>query len=90
MQSDLANNPLPDKSGHDLFMDYRGVKCPMNFARITVDLMHMEIGQRLKVFIDDGEPALNMPRSLKREGQEIESISQEKNYWSLVIIKRSD
>lgn len=70
--------------------DYRGVECPMNFARITVDLMDLKIGDKMRVLIDDGEPSVNVPRSLEREGQKIIEKTKMGLYWVIIIEKIVD
>lgn len=85
MQSDTKGT-----DGFTIARDYRGVQCPMNFARITVDLMDLKIGDRLHVLIDDGEPANNVPRSIEREGQRIIEKTNMGSYWSVIIEKVVD
>ncbi|HON12061.1 MAG TPA: sulfurtransferase TusA family protein [Chitinispirillaceae bacterium] len=72
----------------EIFRDYRGIECPMNFARITVDLMDLNIGDKIRVLIDDGEPSVNVPRSLEREGQKVIYREKRGDYWELVVEKR--
>ena len=36
--------------------DLSGVACPINFVKIKVRLSKMEIAEKLKVILDDGEP----------------------------------
>jgi TusA-related sulfurtransferase len=79
---------IPSPKTHE--RDYRGVPCPMNFARITVDLMDLQIGDQLRVLIDDGEPSVNVPRSLVREGQNVLEKKDLGGYWSLLIEKIVD
>ncbi|NLL15519.1 MAG: sulfurtransferase TusA family protein [Fibrobacter sp.] len=74
----------------EIFRDYRGVECPMNFARITVDLMDLNIGDRIRVLLDDGEPSVNVPRSLEREGQKVVHKEKIDDHWLLIIEKRVD
>lgn len=62
----------------------------MNFARITVDLMDIPIGDFLEVLLDDGQPATNVPRSLAREGQHVISMIQCETFWRLTVQKIVD
>jgi TusA-related sulfurtransferase len=71
-----------------IFKDLRGVTCPMNFVKTKVELSRMQIGDHLKILLDDGEPIDNVPRSVITEGHEI--ISQERldGHWQVVIEKK--
>ena len=69
------------------FKDYRGVACPLNFVRIKVDLSSMKKGEILEVYLDDGAPIANVPRSVEGEGHEIVGKEKIGNYWSLKIKK---
>jgi sulfite reductase (ferredoxin) len=71
----------------DVFRDYRGVPCPMNFVKVKLDLAMMESGQLLKVFLDEGEPIANVPRSVADEGHEIVNQKKENDFWSVFIRK---
>jgi len=68
--------------------DFRGVACPLNFVKTKIELSKLKPGDLLEIWLDDGEPIINVPGSLKAEGQNI--VSQEKtgNYWSVVIEKK--
>ena len=46
-----------------------------------------ESGETLEVWLDDGEPADNVPRSTKLEGNKV--LNQEKvgEYWTVLIEK---
>lgn len=72
------------------FRDYRGIECPTNFARITVDLMDIPTGDFLEVLLDDGLPATNVPGSLIREGQHVISMMQNGTFWRLTVQKIVD
>ncbi|KAA0257166.1 sulfite reductase subunit beta (hemoprotein) [Deferribacter autotrophicus] len=71
-----------------VFKDYRGVSCPLNFVRIKVDLAGMKSGDLLEVYLDDGDPIDNVPRSVAMEGHEIIEQKRIDNYWSVVIRKK--
>jgi sulfite reductase (ferredoxin) len=71
-----------DRSG-----DYRGVKCPINFTRISIDLSSLRRDQILEALLDDGEPIENVPGSLRAAGHEILERKRVGDYWSLLIKK---
>ena len=59
-----------------------------SFLADQVELSRMQIGDHLKILLDDGEPIDNVPRSVITEGHEI--ISQERldDHWQVVIEKK--
>ena len=75
------------ETGADKFVDLRGNKCPINFVKTKVALASMKSGETLEVWLDDGEPAENVPRSTKLEGNKV--LNQEKlgDHWSVLIEK---
>ena len=44
-------------------------------------------GDTLKIFLDDGEPIDNVPRSVLTEGHKILLQKKTKEYWTVVIEK---
>jgi sulfite reductase (ferredoxin) len=72
------------------FRDYRGVACPMNFARITMDLVDMQTGGILEVWLDSEEQAGKVSQSLMRDGQAVLEMVQEKDFWKISIRKDTD
>ncbi|OPY88430.1 MAG: hypothetical protein A4E73_03391 [Syntrophaceae bacterium PtaU1.Bin231] len=52
-------------------IDLRGVICPMNFVKTKLALEELAQGERLEVILDEGDPMLNVPRSLTAEGHRI-------------------
>ncbi|MFQ3675031.1 MAG: sulfurtransferase TusA family protein, partial [Endomicrobiia bacterium] len=49
-------------------LDLRGISCPMNFVKTKLKLEEMQKDEILEVLLDDGEPIINVPRSVKEEG----------------------
>jgi len=73
----------------DRFKDYRGVACPMNFVKTKMDLAQMKSGESLEIFLDDGAPIENVPRSVSAEGHTIEEQTQKaEGYWLVKIRKK--
>ncbi|MBO7661856.1 MAG: sulfurtransferase TusA family protein [Clostridia bacterium] len=52
-------------------VDITDVVCPVTFVKTKVALEELEDGQILQVHLNDGEPVLNVPRSVKEEGHQI-------------------
>lgn len=78
-----------EETKSDRFKDLRGVACPMNFVRVKLELATMKSGNLLEIYLDDGQPIENVPRSAQGEGHTI--VSQEKEsegYWKVVIKKK--
>ena len=71
-----------------VFKDLRGISCPMNFVKTKLELAKLESGQLLRVFLDDGEPIDNVPRSVAEEGHKIAELAKVGDYWSVLIEKR--
>ena len=60
--------PVP--SGSPVY-DLRGVACPMNYVKTKLKLEMMDAGERLEVWLDEGEPIKNVPLSLKNDGHKL-------------------
>ena len=45
-------------------------------------------GILLRVFLDDGEPIDNVPRSVAEEGHKMAELAKVGDYWSVLIEKR--
>lgn len=70
-------------------LDLKGVKCPFNYVKAKLQLEIMETGALLELFIDDGEPIINVPTSLKNDGQEIlEMEKTDTGHYRLLVKKK--
>jgi TusA-related sulfurtransferase len=53
-------------------LDFRQVKCPLNFVKTKLALERLPLGDVLEVWLsEDSESSLNVPNSLRQEGHEI-------------------
>ena len=52
-------------------VDITDVVCPVTFVKAKVALEELDGGQVLAIHMNDGEPARNVPRSMKDEGHQI-------------------
>lgn len=52
-------------------IDITDVNCPITFVKTKVALDELDDGQILEVRLNDGEPAENVPRSVKDEGHKV-------------------
>ena len=71
----------------DAFEDLRGTICPMNFVKVKVALSKLSKGQILRVFLDDGEPMANVPRSVVLQGHDLLQTEKKGDFWSVTIRK---
>ncbi len=51
-----------------IFLDLRGIKCPLNWAHAKVRLEQMSRGQVLEILLDDPRGARDIPRAAEAEG----------------------
>jgi sulfite reductase (ferredoxin) len=66
-------------------MNLLGVACPMNYVKTKLQLEEMDPFQILEVLLDAGEPAENVPRSVKSDGYRVISMEPEGDHYKLVI-----
>lgn len=59
--------------------------CPMTFVKTKLKLESMHPGQILEVTLKEGEPLINVPRSIKDEGHRILDITKEGTIYKLLI-----
>jgi sulfite reductase (ferredoxin) len=70
----------------DIFEDYRGVACPLNYVKTKLALERMDEGQTLAILLDE-EGAKNVPASAASDGHEVLSVEREDNHWRVVVRK---
>lgn len=69
-------------------LDLRGVSCPLNYVKTKLKLEAMAAGQILEILLDDGESILNVPRSVKEDGDKILEIRKlEGGYFRCRILR---
>ncbi|MBM4133404.1 MAG: HEPN domain-containing protein [Nitrospira sp.] len=76
----------PDASVYDL----RGVACPLNYVKTKLKLEMMDVGERLEVWLDAGEPIKNVPMSLRNDGHKIlleEPLEPEAAHFKVLVEK---
>ena len=79
-----------DKIIIDDRIDLRGEICPLTFVKVKLKLEELKPGQYLEVLLDDGEPVLNVPRSVKDEGYRIVKMESLGEAYRLIIQKMSN
>lgn len=76
-------------SGTHAVVDLLGVCCPMNFVRAKLAIGKIGPGERLEMLLDDGEPIVNVSRSLKDEGHTILKVEPEAGHFRVLVRKRA-
>ncbi|MCK5506268.1 MAG: sulfurtransferase TusA family protein [Thermodesulfovibrionia bacterium] len=71
-------------------LDLRGVSCPMNFVKAKVTLEDLDEGQQIEFILDEGEPLVNVTRSLKDEGHSVINVTPEEMYFRVLVEKSKD
>lgn len=77
--------PAPPTVAPAITMNLLGVACPMNYVKTKLQLEDMDPLQILEVLLDAGEPAENVPRSVKSDGYRVISMEPEGDHYKLVI-----
>lgn len=68
-------------------VDLRGVTCPSNYVRVRLALEPLADGEELEVLLDAGEPVLNVPRSLKDDGDRVLALEAEGDHFRMLVQK---
>ena len=59
--------------------------CPMTFVKTKLKLETMSVGEVLEVTLREGEPLINVPKSVEQDGHKILDLRQEGDLYKLVI-----
>jgi len=86
--ADTGTEPQAPIEGSGMFLDLLGVCCPMNFVRAKLAIEKIKIGERLDILLDDGEPIVNVTRSLKDEGHKVLKVAPENGHFRVLVEKR--
>jgi len=81
--------PIPETPGSTGLLDLLGVCCPMNFVRSKLAIEKISARERLEILLDDGEPIVNVTRSLKDEGHTILQVEPENGHFRVLVEKRA-
>lgn len=83
-----AKKESADLQKEGRIIDLRGVACPLNFVKAKLELEKVQIGQTIKIMLDEGEPARNVPASFVGQGQEVLKTQKEGDHY-IVEVKRN-
>ena len=72
----------------DDYVDITDVVCPTTFVKAKVALEELDEGQILSVKLNGGEPAQNVPRSLKEEGHKILALTENGDGTFTLIVEK--
>lgn len=75
-------------SDFDDFLDITKDQCPITFLKASLKLEEMNIGSVLKIHLNDGEPFINISKTLKKDGQQIISSSTLEDGSKIMYIKK--
>jgi anaerobic sulfite reductase subunit C len=70
-------------------LDLRGVCCPMNFVKAKLAMDKIKNGETIEIYLDDGEPIVNVTRSLKDEGHQVLSVVPQDEYFKVLVEKKN-
>lgn len=80
-----AKAPLP-RPGATL--DITDAVCPLTFVKTKVALEGLEEGQVISIRLNDGEPAQNLPRSLKDEGHAVLGLTDNGDGTFALLVRK--
>ena len=75
------------KNHRVVFLDLRGIKCPLNWAHAKVRLDQMSRGQVLEILLDDPRGARDIPQAAETEGYVVLDSRTEDRSFRLRIEK---
>ena len=76
-----------NKNRHAVFLDLRGIKCPLNWAHAKVRLEQMSRGQVLEILLDDPRGARDITQAAETEGYVVLDSRVEERSFRLRIEK---
>lgn len=66
-----------DSGAMDYYLDITSDICPMTFVKTKLLIERMSSGQTAEVRLNDGEPLVNVPRSVEELGHAILALDRE-------------
>jgi len=69
-------------------IDFKGVKCPINFVKVKIQLSKIKSGDKIGFYLDDGEPIKNVPLSVEKEGHKLISIDNNYEGYNLIVVEK--
>ena len=69
-------------------LDLRGTRCPLNYVRTRLRLEAMAMGEEVEVWLDRGEPEVQVPRSLRMDGQGVTELPASAGGGCRILVRR--
>ena len=66
-------------------LDLRGTRCPLNYVKTRLRLETMALGEELEVWLDHGEPEVQVPRSLRMDGQAVSELGSDGGCFRILV-----
>ena len=70
-------------------VDITDVVCPMTFVKAKVAIEELDKGQILEIRLNEGEPILNVPRSLKEDGHKVIDVQKSEQGTYVILVEKS-
>ena len=84
-----VETPASPVAAEPVFLDLRGVRCPINYVKTKLKLATMHPGELLQIVIDEGEAYANVPNSVRSDGHKILEEKKLENSYQLTIQRKS-
>lgn len=68
--------------------DLRGVACPLNFVHAKLAIGKVPPGELIEFYLDEGEPLVNVTRSLKDEGHRVLQVVSRDRFFTVLVEKK--
>jgi tRNA 2-thiouridine synthesizing protein A len=72
-------------------VDVRAFTCPITWVKTRMALERLAPGDRLEVWLGDGEPLRNLPRSAEEDGHAVAAVEplpgEPDGGWRVVLVK---
>ena len=69
-------------------VDITDVVCPVTFVKVKAALEELDEGRILSIRLNDGEPARNVPRSVKEEGHQVLKLTDNGDGTYNLIVRK--
>jgi len=69
-------------------LDLRGITCPMNFVKAKLFIEELEKGNVVEIILEEGDPLINVTRSLKEEGHKVIKVEHFDNYSFKLLVEK--
>jgi len=71
-------------------LDLKGTPCPINYVKAKLFLENLEPGSIIDIYLDEGEPISNVPKSLENDGHKIVNIQKLREFYRVRVMKGSE